>query len=137
SLAGIGNEGLVSAMLDVPERAIVLIEDIDTVSSTHERSSESVDDDGSKLNLTTLLNVLDGPFAKEDRILIMTTNYPEKLDPALIRKSRVDKVITINHLTEDLILKMCISFLGKEKGELFASELPKDKTISAADLQGL
>jgi hypothetical protein len=39
------------------------------------------DDD---LNLAGLLNVLDGVVDTPNRIVIMTTNHPEKLDPALI-----------------------------------------------------
>ncbi|KAF0691357.1 hypothetical protein As57867_017338, partial [Aphanomyces stellatus] len=42
-----------------------------------------------KLNLSGLLNVLDGVVDSPGRILIMTTNHPEKLDPALIRPGRV------------------------------------------------
>ena len=41
--------------------------------------------DDNALNLTGLLNVLDGAVDTPGRIIIMTTNYPEVLDPALIR----------------------------------------------------
>ena len=37
------------------------------------------------LNLAGLLNVLDGVVDSPGRILVMTTNHPEKLDAALIR----------------------------------------------------
>jgi len=43
------------------------------------------------LNLSGILNALDGVVDSPNRILIMTTNHPEKLDPALIRPGRVDK----------------------------------------------
>ena len=37
------------------------------------------------LNLAGLLNVLDGVVDSPGRIIVMTTNHPEKLDPALVR----------------------------------------------------
>lgn len=41
-------------------------------------------------NLSYLLNILDGIKESQDRIIIMTTNHVEKLDPALIRPGRID-----------------------------------------------
>ena len=38
-----------------------------------------------KLNLSGMLNVLDGVVDCPNRIVVMTSNHPEKLDPALIR----------------------------------------------------
>ncbi|OQR95844.1 hypothetical protein THRCLA_07521 [Thraustotheca clavata] len=48
-----------------------------------------------KLNLSGLLNVLDGVVDTPGRILIMTTNHPEKLDLALIRPGRIDEQILL------------------------------------------
>lgn len=57
-------------------------------------SSDDDDDEGSKtknkITLAGLLNIIDGAASTEGRVLIMTTNCPEKLDPALIRPGRVD-----------------------------------------------
>ena len=39
-----------------------------------------------KLNLSCLLNILDGIIETPGRIIIMTTNYPEKLDKSLFLK---------------------------------------------------
>merc|ERR1719473_2604080 len=51
-----------------------------------------------KLNLSGLLNVSDGVVDTPERILIMTTNHPEQLDPALIRPGRVDKKILLGYM---------------------------------------
>ena len=51
-----------------------------------------------QLNLTGLLNVLDGVVDTPGRILIMTTNHPELLDPALIRPGRIDKKIMLGYM---------------------------------------
>ena len=43
------------------------------------------------ISLSGLLNAIDGVATHEGRVLIMTTNHPEKLDSALIRPGRVDR----------------------------------------------
>jgi chaperone BCS1 len=42
--------------------------------------------------------VLDGVVDCPNRILVMTTNHPEKLDPALIRPGRIDKIIYLGYM---------------------------------------
>ena len=49
-----------------------------------------------RLNLSGLLNVLDGIVECPGRILVITTNRPHVLDAALIRPGRIDKTI---HMT--------------------------------------
>jgi len=46
--------------------------------------------DTNTLSISGLLNAIDGVASQEGRVLVMTTNYPEKLDAALIRPGRVD-----------------------------------------------
>ena len=45
------------------------------------------------ISLSGLLNAIDGVASHEGRVLIMTTNFPERLDEALIRPGRVDMQI--------------------------------------------
>merc|ERR1711953_1370003 len=42
------------------------------------------------LTFSGVLNALDGVAGQEGKIVVMTTNHPEKLDPALVRPGRVD-----------------------------------------------
>ncbi|CAJ1938074.1 unnamed protein product [Cylindrotheca closterium] len=58
------------------------------------------------LSLSGLLNVLDGVVDTPGRIVIMTTNHPEILDPALIRPGRVDKKLFLGHMSGDDIIAM-------------------------------
>jgi len=51
-----------------------------------------------QLNLSGLLNVLDGVVDTPGRIVIMTTNHPEMLDPALIRPGRIDKKLMLGFM---------------------------------------
>lgn len=55
--------------------------------SLHKLALEELNDNN---NLSYLLNILDGLKESEERIIIMTTNHPEKLDKALVRSGRID-----------------------------------------------
>jgi len=59
-----------------------------------------------ELNLSGLLNVLDGVVDTPGRILIMTTNHPEKLDAALIRPGRIDKKLILGYMGSDDVIRM-------------------------------
>ena len=95
-----GDSSILSAFSRVPANAVLLIEDIDGAPITHSRA-----DQGAKkkalpgVTLSAILNALDGVIATDGRLLIMTSNYPEKLDAALIRNGRVDRHETILPLT--------------------------------------
>merc|ERR1712232_524690 len=52
-----------------------------------------------QLNLSGLLNVLDGVVDSPERIVIMTSNHPDQLDPALIRPGRIDKKLMLGFMT--------------------------------------
>jgi ATP-dependent 26S proteasome regulatory subunit len=84
---------------------ILVIEDIDAASRvTHDREVHETDKDKeedcdqdrdldkeNKLTLSGLLNAIDGGIIQSHgRIMIITTNHPEMLDPALIRAGRID-----------------------------------------------
>jgi mitochondrial chaperone BCS1 len=62
--------------------------------------------DPDQLSLSGLLNVLDGVVDTPGRIVIMTTNHPEMLDPALIRPGRVDKKILLGHMEAADVVSM-------------------------------
>lgn len=59
-----------------------------------------------KLTLGFLLNLLDGVLEVPGRILIMTTNYPERLDKALIRPGRIDLILDFKKTTRATIVEM-------------------------------
>jgi len=52
-----------------------------------------------KLDLSGLLNVLDGVVDTPGRMVILSTNHPENLDPALIRPGRIDKMLMLGYMT--------------------------------------
>jgi chaperone BCS1 len=59
---------------------------------------------GDTAKLKIMLEYLDGYFSLKNCIVIMTTNHPEKLDPALIRPGRVDYHIHFDAPTNDDLL---------------------------------
>ena len=61
------------------------------------------------------MNSIDGVRSQEGRIVIMTTNYKEKLDPALMRPGRIDELYEISFATKYQIEKMCLRFYKNEK----------------------
>jgi len=61
--------------------------DDDTLLKLHKLAVVELNDNN---NLSYLLNILDGLKESEERLIIMTTNHPEKLDKALIRSGRID-----------------------------------------------
>lgn len=71
----------------------------------------------SKLTLSVFLNVLDGVLETQGRILVMTTNHPEKLDAALIRPGRIDLKVNFEKCTVKEIHEM-IEKITKEKCDL-------------------
>jgi transcription elongation GreA/GreB family factor len=67
-----------------------------------------------QLSLSGLLNVLDGVVDTPGRIVIMTTNHPEMLDPALIRPGRVDKKLMLGFMrVEDVFAMLELYFQTK------------------------
>jgi chaperone BCS1 len=67
-----------------------------------------------ELNLAGLLNVLDGVVDTPGRLLILTSNHPEKLDPALIRPGRVDRLIHLGYLKAEQACQMLAHYFGEE-----------------------
>lgn len=125
-------------MNHVPERSILLLEDIDA--AFNER--KQVEDQGyvSGVTFSGLLNALDGVASADERLIFMTTNHPEKLDPALIRPGRVDFKQCIDNATEYQVRQMFLRFYeGKqEECERFLQEVMKlGCPVSTAQLQGL
>merc|ERR1712038_2211928 len=78
-----------------------------------------------KLTLAALLEVLDGVMEMEGRMLIITTNYPEKLDKALIRPGRIDMKVHFGKMTGENIIKMYQHFFDTDPpSSVSSSDLP-------------
>lgn len=95
------DDALESVMEDIPERSLIVLEDVDTVSTTRDRSNDSEDEErGKGITLGGLLNVLDGQMSPDGCIFAMTTNHINKLDEALIRPGRVEYRMLLDYMDQ-------------------------------------
>lgn len=86
--------------------AIIVMEDIDSLFDTHREKKEL-----SGVTFSGLLNAIDGiGDTSKGTIFIFTTNHPERLDPALCRKGRVDRKFRLGHMTANTSKKMFLRF---------------------------
>jgi chaperone BCS1 len=101
NLSSIDDKALLKLFSELPPQCLVLLEDIDAASSKRFEDTDPTGDQNDKcsspkkplrkmVSLSTLLNVIDGVGSPEGRVLVMTTNHPERLDDALMRPGRVD-----------------------------------------------
>ncbi|KAL5722484.1 AAA-ATPase ASD [Ranunculus cassubicifolius] len=75
----------------------------------------------SKVTLSGLLNFIDGLWSAcgGERIIIFTTNYVEKLDPALIRRGRMDKHIEMSYCSFGAFKLLAKNYLDLDSHLLF------------------
>jgi hypothetical protein len=78
-----------------------------------------------KLTLSYFLNVLDGVIETPGRILIMTTNHPEKLDRALIRPGRIDLKVHFQRCSKNDIKEMVTKIKETDVGDDDLAEIPE------------
>ncbi|KAI7877404.1 hypothetical protein K492DRAFT_134065 [Lichtheimia hyalospora FSU 10163] len=133
---GLTDDRLNHLLSNVPERSIMLLEDIDAAFTKRKQS----DNQGyqSMITFSGLLNALDGVASAEERIIFLTTNHVENLDPALIRPGRVDLKEFLGNATESQIRNMFRRFYGDEEKALEDAFVQRvaDKDVSTAGLQG-
>merc|ERR1711963_1002598 len=93
NLSDMTDEDLLRSLSKVPNKCIVLIEEVDVAVPSKKRLKDIEDKNGKKSSLTFegVLNAIDGIASEESQIIIMTTNHKEDLDPAFIRPGRVDR----------------------------------------------
>jgi mitochondrial chaperone BCS1 len=120
----------------LPERSFLLLEDIDATGPAREDKS---DNSGGRLSFSGLLNSLDGVTSAEERIIFMTTNHRERLDPALIRPGRVDFHQHVGWATAYQARRLFLNFYPEHAhlSERFAEEVSKGEgQLSPAAIQG-
>lgn len=116
--------------IDTGKPVILLIEDIDTALPDRELDKEK-----KHFSLGTLLNVLDGVLARENLILITTTNKQAVLDPALIRPGRIDKIVHFNLATQPQMDAAAQLFCPNDVEEATRQLAGKAGQVSMAEVQ--
>ncbi|XP_021736515.1 AAA-ATPase At2g18190-like [Chenopodium quinoa] len=79
-----------------------------------EPTSNDVAEVSNTLSLSGLLNFIDGLWSScgDERIIILTTNYKERLDPALLRPGRMDMHIHMSYLRMPGFRILASNYLG-------------------------
>jgi ATP-dependent 26S proteasome regulatory subunit len=93
----------------------------DLYQSREEKEKEEFSSE--KLTLSCLLNLLDGVLEAPGRIVVMTTNYIEKLDSALIRPGRIDLICEFKKCTNNSIIEFIEMFYDVELNDECKNEL--------------
>ncbi|BGP16775.1 hypothetical protein JCM10213_002168 [Rhodosporidiobolus nylandii] len=130
---GLTDDKLNHLLANAPERSIVLLEDIDAAFSKRQQTGEA--GFNSNVTFSGLLNALDGVASStSQRILFLTTNHLEQLDPALIRPGRVDLKELIDDATPFQARELFTRFYGDEEG-LKAEDFArlKEELVSGVD----
>ncbi|KAH7846371.1 hypothetical protein Vadar_013175 [Vaccinium darrowii] len=154
------NTELRKLLIDTSSKSIIVIEDIDcSLDLTGQRKKkEEKDEEGdakdptskkkkedqeksnesSKVTLSGLLNFIDGLWSAcgGERIIVFTTNYVEKLDPALIRRGRMDKHIELSYYCFEAFKVLARNYLDLESHDLFETigKLLEETKSSPADV---
>lgn len=95
----ITDENLVNLFAHLPHNSVIVFEDIDCLNFTSKREQEQKEEKKETVNLSTLLNVLDGPLTPNGLIVFATTNHFDKLDSALLRPGRFDRQVFVGYAT--------------------------------------
>ncbi|KAL2107862.1 hypothetical protein VUR80DRAFT_4673 [Thermomyces stellatus] len=154
-LPSIHDDGdLENQFANLPPKCIILLEDIDTVGVRRrglEDDSDSDDsDDESGRNrrkrhrygshggcsLAGLLNVLDGVASQEGRIVLMTSNFADRLDRALVRPGRIDQMIYLGNISRESCEKMFLRMYA-DTVDAKSKAGAGGKEVSLEELEGL
>ncbi|KAL4927064.1 BCS1 and AAA domain-containing protein [Aspergillus undulatus] len=160
SSKSLDEDELMALFSELPRRCIVLLEDVDCAGMSQKRtadspspSTETTDESTEDINnnnvagptpgplekqgvsLSGLLNVIDGVAACEGRILVMTTNHPEKLDPALVRPGRIDMSVAFGYSTAADIKELFSAIYSTLEGDLRASRVERENPKLQRKLQ--
>ncbi|CAI9777531.1 unnamed protein product [Fraxinus pennsylvanica] len=156
------NTELRKLLIDTSNKSIIVIEDIDcSLDLTGQREKKEKTDDekkeekdkdpvkaevkkrdennqNSQVTLSGLLNFIDGLWSAcgGERIIVFTTNYVEKLDPALIRRGRMDMHIELSYCCFEAFKVLAKNYLDLESHELFGriDELLQETKMTPADV---
>lgn len=150
SSPNLSEDSLATLFRDLPRTCLVLLEDIDAAGLTNKRKKQETQANNGPpkpmrepISLSGLLNVIDGVGAQEGRVLVMTSNHTENIDPALLRPGRVDFSVEFGLASSDTITQLFRLMYGTSHDEVGsiehaatteASEKSVDTTKSVAAL---
>ena len=121
---------------DTSDNMVVLESLVDMVSSKDNTKCSFKKDNSSKLTLSFILNLLDGLDENQGRILIITSNYYDKIDKALIRPGRIDLQVEMKNASINTIKEMYTHYYDSKIPTKYLSQI-RDEIVSPAELVNL
>lgn len=79
---------------------------------------QNTEDATEPIDLSFLLNLLDGTLESAGRIIAISSNFPERIDRALIRPGRIDMIVHFKNCSGEILREMVSSFYDKDFSEL-------------------
>ena len=128
------DNGLFNAIDNIKnDNSILLLEDIDCIFQSRTQNLSN-----SNISFSSLLNVLDGVSSSYGLITIITTNYANKLDSALIRPGRVDMMIKFSTISKEQIngLLNLYECSYSSKNINLICKICRNKQLTASTLSG-
>ena len=92
-------------------RSVIVFDDFESVAGFQDRASPdepknvSVAISGGGITSTGVLSVMGGSVCPESQVILFTTNDITKLDPAFLRKGRIDEIVNVGYLDKEDVLK--------------------------------
>jgi hypothetical protein len=129
--------------LKIPlNKRVYVIEDIDCLTDVVmdraiTKEPLAANKEGDALTLSFLLNLLDGVLETPGRILVITSNYPDKLDRAFVRPGRIDVRIEFKHASREFIQDMINKFYSMDMLLDAVPESLADKFTPAEVMEGM
>ncbi|CAL9145657.1 unnamed protein product, partial [Musa hybrid cultivar] len=141
------NTELRHLIVNTGSKSIIVIEDIDCslhlsgareAKKSNQGNKESKGEGTSKVTLSGLLNSIDGLWSAcgGERLIVFTTNHVEELDPALIRRGRMDVHIELGYCGFEAFKVLAKNYLEVEEHPLFekVKDLLEMVNISPAEV---
>jgi hypothetical protein len=103
-----------------------------------EEEEKAEEKSSSKVTLSGVLNFIDGLWSAcgGERIIVFTTNHVEKLDPALIRRGRMDKHVEMSYCCYESFRFLAKVYLDVDAHPLFdaVAALLREADMTPADV---
>ena len=119
----VNDEKIANLLSSVPQRSVILIEDVDAFFRQRDKADTSV-----KVSYSGFINALDGVAAHEGSVVFLTTNHPDLIDEAAIRSGRVDFRMELGPCDASQLERMFLKFFDDTSAAArFASEVAPDR----------